>query len=77
MERRAEDEKRGRWKGADDGAALPAHGDGDGDGDGDGKGGASAASFGRRCVGFVKEQRARLYVARRCVTMLACWRDKP
>ncbi|CAL4908543.1 unnamed protein product [Urochloa decumbens] len=61
------------WKGATVGAAaiVPARGD-------DGKGGASSSSspsFARRCVGLVKEQRARLYIARRCVTMLACWRD--
>ncbi|OEL13771.1 hypothetical protein BAE44_0025210, partial [Dichanthelium oligosanthes] len=51
--------------------AVPARGDG-------GKGGADAgsSSFARRCVGCVKEQRARLYIARRCVIMLACWRDK-
>lgn len=38
--------------------------------------GAPSSSFARRCVGLVKEKRARLYIARRCVTMLACWRDK-
>jgi len=46
-------------------------------GGGGGKGGASSSSssFARRCVGLVREQRARLYIARRCVTMLACLRD--
>ncbi|KAL5203420.1 hypothetical protein ABZP36_014372 [Zizania latifolia] len=32
-------------------------------------------SFPRRCARLVKEQRARFYIVRRCVTMLACWRD--
>ncbi|KAF0923918.1 hypothetical protein E2562_007759 [Oryza meyeriana var. granulata] len=36
-----------------------------------------SSSFPRRCARFVKEQRARLYIVRRCVTMLACWRDYP
>ena len=72
MELRAEEEdKRGLCKGRGQrAAAVPAHG-------GSGKGGASSSSssFARRCVGLVREQRARLYIARRCVTMLACWRD--
>ncbi|XP_077236835.1 small polypeptide DEVIL 19-like [Tasmannia lanceolata] len=27
----------------------------------------------RRCSRLVKEQRARLYILRRCATMLLCW----
>ncbi|CAM0149624.1 unnamed protein product [Urochloa decumbens] len=78
MELRAEEnEARGLgkergWKAAGVPVPVPARGDGGGKG-----GGASpsSSSFARRCVGLVKEQRARLYIARRCVTMLACWRD--
>ncbi|NP_001136903.1 hypothetical protein Zm00014a_032722 [Zea mays] len=49
-----------------------------------GTGGAGAAaaggcapqpSFSSRCAGLVKEQRARFYIMRRCVTMLVCWKD--
>jgi|UniRef100_A0A0E0HFI9 hypothetical protein len=36
---------------------------------------APSSSFPRRCARLVKEQRARLYIVRRCITMLACWRD--
>ncbi|KAI3470757.1 hypothetical protein Pfo_027420 [Paulownia fortunei] len=32
-------------------------------------------SFTRKCAALVKEQRARFYIMRRCVTMLICWRD--
>ncbi|XP_043702086.1 small polypeptide DEVIL 11-like [Telopea speciosissima] len=32
-------------------------------------------SFTRKCSSLVKEQRARFYIMRRCVTMLICWRD--
>ncbi|KAI4351466.1 hypothetical protein L6164_005835 [Bauhinia variegata] len=32
-------------------------------------------SFARRCSRLVKEQRARFYILRRCVTMLICWQD--
>ncbi|KAK8918320.1 hypothetical protein KSP39_PZI021770 [Platanthera zijinensis] len=32
-------------------------------------------SFTGRCGNLVKEQRARFYIMRRCVTMLICWRD--
>ncbi|XP_050368832.1 small polypeptide DEVIL 16-like [Argentina anserina] len=32
-------------------------------------------SFGRKCSMLVKEQRARFYILRRCITMLLCWRD--
>ncbi|OIW02686.1 hypothetical protein TanjilG_29462 [Lupinus angustifolius] len=31
--------------------------------------------FARKCARLVKEQRARFYIMRRCVTMLICWRD--
>jgi hypothetical protein len=34
--------------------------------------GAAAAG---RLARLVKEQRARFYIMRRCVTMLLCWRD--
>ncbi|URE31985.1 DVL family [Musa troglodytarum] len=34
-------------------------------------------SFSSRCAGLAKEQRARFYIMRRCVTMLVCWRDYP
>ncbi|CAN6284762.1 unnamed protein product [Urochloa humidicola] len=33
------------------------------------------SSFSSRCAGLVKEQRARFYIMRRCVTMLVCWKD--
>ncbi|KAK9158820.1 hypothetical protein Scep_005394 [Stephania cephalantha] len=32
-------------------------------------------SFSRKCMSLVKEQRARFYIMRRCVTMLVCWRE--
>ncbi|KAL5733536.1 hypothetical protein ACOSP7_032880 [Xanthoceras sorbifolium] len=32
-------------------------------------------SFGRRCSRLVKEQRARFYILRRCITMLVCWHE--
>ncbi|XP_059458631.1 small polypeptide DEVIL 11-like [Corylus avellana] len=32
-------------------------------------------SFTRKCARLVKEQRARFYIVKRCVTMLICWRD--
>ncbi|OAY79077.1 hypothetical protein ACMD2_18392 [Ananas comosus] len=38
---------------------------------------ASPASFSSRCASLFKEQRARFYIMRRCVTMLICWRDYP
>eukprot|EP01018_Ginkgo_biloba_P032405 Gb_00525 [translate_table: standard] len=31
------------------------------------------SSFTRRCSSLVKEQRAKFYIMRRCVTMLLCW----
>ncbi|KAF8021583.1 hypothetical protein BT93_G1895 [Corymbia citriodora subsp. variegata] len=37
--------------------------------------GDSCRSFKRRCSRLVKEQRARFYILRRCVTMLICWHD--
>ncbi|CAN6289890.1 unnamed protein product [Urochloa humidicola] len=37
--------------------------------------GAPQPSFSSRCAGLVKEQRARFYIMRRCVTMLVCWKD--
>ncbi|KAF0932758.1 hypothetical protein E2562_012098 [Oryza meyeriana var. granulata] len=40
-----------------------------------GGGAAAAPSFSSRCAGLVKEQRARFYIMRRCVTMLVCWKD--
>uniref|UniRef100_A0A0A9CXC6 ROTUNDIFOLIA like 8 n=1 Tax=Arundo donax TaxID=35708 RepID=A0A0A9CXC6_ARUDO len=39
--------------------------------DGNGK----SRSFSGRCARLVKEQRARFYIMRRCVTMLVCWRE--
>ncbi|KAK9726822.1 hypothetical protein RND81_05G239400 [Saponaria officinalis] len=29
--------------------------------------------FTRKCATLVKEQRARVYILRRCATMLLCW----
>ncbi|KAL9157235.1 hypothetical protein ABFS82_09G129900 [Erythranthe guttata] len=29
--------------------------------------------FTRKCASLVKEQRARIYILRRCATMLLCW----
>ncbi|TKY61170.1 DEVIL protein [Spatholobus suberectus] len=29
--------------------------------------------FSNKCASLVKEQRARLYILRRCATMLLCW----
>ncbi|PKI46589.1 hypothetical protein CRG98_032931 [Punica granatum] len=43
------------------------------------KSGSSArhrrCSFTRKCARLVREQRARFYIMRRCVTMLICWHD--
>lgn len=33
------------------------------------------SGFSRKCSSLVKEQRAKFYIVRRCVTMLMCWRD--
>ncbi|RWW58994.1 hypothetical protein BHE74_00034103, partial [Ensete ventricosum] len=38
---------------------------------------AAPGSFSSRFASLVKEQRARFYIVRRCVTMLICWRDYP
>ncbi|OAY74147.1 hypothetical protein ACMD2_12933 [Ananas comosus] len=43
----------------------------------EGRGRVTAPSFTARCACLVREQRARFYIARRCVTMLLCWRDYP
>ncbi|KAM7492024.1 hypothetical protein LguiA_034945 [Lonicera macranthoides] len=32
-------------------------------------------AFTSKCAALVKEQRARFYIIRRCVTMLICWRE--
>ncbi|XP_002863136.2 uncharacterized protein LOC9299212 [Arabidopsis lyrata subsp. lyrata] len=32
-------------------------------------------SFGDRCLLMAKQQRTRLYILRRCVSMLLCWHD--
>ncbi|URE31984.1 DVL family [Musa troglodytarum] len=39
--------------------------------------GGAVREGGSRCAGLAKEQRARFYIMRRCVTMLVCWRDYP
>jgi hypothetical protein len=36
---------------------------------------AAGRSVPGRLASLVKEQRARFYIMRRCVTMLVCWRD--
>ncbi|KAG0521360.1 hypothetical protein BDA96_08G153700 [Sorghum bicolor] len=36
---------------------------------------ARSAAVHGRLASLVKEQRARFYIVRRCVTMLVCWRD--
>ncbi|XP_042465905.1 small polypeptide DEVIL 11-like, partial [Zingiber officinale] len=36
---------------------------------------AGARPCSRRCARLVREQRARFYIMRRCVTMLVCWRE--
>ncbi|GMQ07905.1 hypothetical protein CsSME_00051896 [Camellia sinensis var. sinensis] len=33
----------------------------------------SGHGFSRKCASLVKEQRARIYILRRCATMLLCW----
>uniref|UniRef100_A0ACD5Y675 Uncharacterized protein n=1 Tax=Avena sativa TaxID=4498 RepID=A0ACD5Y675_AVESA len=37
--------------------------------------GGSGRSVPGRLASLAKEQRARFYIMRRCVTMLVCWRD--
>jgi hypothetical protein len=39
------------------------------------RGTPAARSVPGRLASLVKEQRARFYIMRRCVTMLVCWRD--
>jgi hypothetical protein len=39
------------------------------------KGWTSSRSVPGRLASLAKEQRARFYIMRRCVTMLVCWRD--
>ncbi|XP_047964182.1 small polypeptide DEVIL 22-like [Salvia hispanica] len=34
---------------------------------------SSSKSFTRKCASLVKKQRARIYILRRCATMLLCW----
>ncbi|KAI0494604.1 uncharacterized protein LOC110103597 [Dendrobium catenatum] len=34
---------------------------------------AGRGGFTRRCASLVREQRARIYILRRCATMLLCW----
>ncbi|KAJ3682716.1 hypothetical protein LUZ60_012943 [Juncus effusus] len=36
---------------------------------------SDSRSFSSRCASLVKEQRAKFYIMRRCVTMLVCWKD--
>ncbi|XP_027169708.1 uncharacterized protein LOC113769461 [Coffea eugenioides] len=33
----------------------------------------NSGGFTRKCASLVKEQRARIYILRRCATMLLCW----
>ncbi|PRQ51782.1 hypothetical protein RchiOBHm_Chr2g0148241 [Rosa chinensis] len=33
----------------------------------------SRRGFSGKCAALVKEQRARIYILRRCATMLLCW----
>ena len=42
---------------------------------GSGPSSANPRNFTSRCANLVKEQRAKFYIMRRCVTMLICWRD--
>lgn len=37
------------------------------------KRGGGCAGLRRRCYAVLKQQRTRLYILRRCVTMLLCW----
>ncbi|PIM97944.1 hypothetical protein CDL12_29577 [Handroanthus impetiginosus] len=34
---------------------------------------STSNGFTRKCASLVKEQRARIYILRRCATMLCCW----
>ncbi|RYR02809.1 hypothetical protein Ahy_B06g081638 [Arachis hypogaea] len=38
-----------------------------------GKRRSSSKRYTNKCASLVKEQRARLYILRRCATMLLCW----
>ncbi|ESW11042.1 hypothetical protein PHAVU_009G260600 [Phaseolus vulgaris] len=38
-----------------------------------GNGKRKGDGFSNKCASLVKEQRARLYILRRCATMLLCW----
>jgi hypothetical protein len=38
-------------------------------------GGGGCAGLRRRCYAVLKQQRTRLYILRRCVTMLLCWHE--
>ncbi|KAM0846398.1 hypothetical protein ACQ4PT_055695 [Festuca glaucescens] len=38
--------------------------------------GGGSSSFPQRCARLIREQRVRFYIARRCVAMLACWRER-
>ncbi|KAI4331345.1 hypothetical protein MLD38_029538 [Melastoma candidum] len=38
-----------------------------------GKGNGNSNGLTRKCVAPVKEQQARIYILRRCATMLLCW----
>ncbi|KAI3896742.1 hypothetical protein MKW98_009595 [Papaver atlanticum] len=38
--------------------------------------GVPCKAFGKKCNRLVKEQRARFYILRQCVTMLVCWNDR-
>jgi len=38
-------------------------------------GGRGCAGLRRRCYAVLKQQRTRLYILRRCVTMLLCWHE--
>ncbi|KQK10536.1 hypothetical protein BRADI_2g54750v3 [Brachypodium distachyon] len=66
MELYAAEDKQPRKKSGK--AAMSVRGNGNGNG-------KSRPSFPGRCARLVKEQRARFYIMRRCVTMLVCWRD--
>ncbi|PAN17534.1 hypothetical protein PAHAL_3G138600 [Panicum hallii] len=39
------------------------------------KHGGGCAGLRRRCYAVLKQQRTRLYILRRCVTMLLCWHE--
>ncbi|TKW25264.1 hypothetical protein SEVIR_3G107100v4 [Setaria viridis] len=39
------------------------------------KHGGGCAGLRRRCYAVLKQQRTRLYILRRCITMLLCWHE--